>query len=58
VEAVASELERTKGLALSGRQYSVLCSILRTSGDPEVEARRLGLMKVSELMDLIGERSV
>lgn len=58
MESVASELERERSLALSERQFQVLCSLLRKAPDPEAEARRLARMRRQELMGLIGERNL
>lgn len=52
------EVQTSKGLSLSLRQFEVLCSMIRRAPDPEAEARRLSLMQNHELMALIGEKSI
>jgi len=52
------EIQTSKVLGLSGRQFKILCSMLQSAQDPEKKARELGLMRNQKLLELIGERSV
>ena len=51
------ELEQSKGLKLSGRQFDVLCSILRAADDPEERGREIGAMDNRDVLKLIGVRN-
>lgn len=56
VESVAMDLQVSKKLSLSGRQFEALCSVLRDSGDPEARARELALTQNREILEMLGDR--
>lgn len=50
------DLQVSKKLSLSGRQFEALCSVLRDSGDPEARARELALTQNREILEMLGDR--
>lgn len=50
------EIQSSKGLALSRRQFEALCDDVRRAKDPEGRGRELAAMGNREIRELVGER--